>query len=258
MRTKQVQNAEVQSRAKRASLSKGGTSGGVMEVHSKPVHSWRELLSEIGVIVIGVIIALAAEQAVETIHWRHKVADAELAMRRELSSDLAYAAGQMALKNCAGKYFDRVEDAIRGHRQDTFRALAAMNPPFGPHPWVAESWTAAIGSEIPDHISREKLAAYAIAFRRVATERDLQFAMLDRYGEVVGGRDIEAPTPEVIYAQLAALNKLKADHGITLAVAQAMLNVQSRQLGVAPDPEILDVQTGAAVTCEKQLKAIPL
>jgi hypothetical protein len=82
--------------------------------------------------------------------------------------------------------------------------------------------------------------------------------MLDRYGEVVGGRDIEAPTPEVIYAQLAALNKLKADHGITLAVAQAMLNVQSRQLGVAPDPEILDVQTGAAVTCEKQLKAIPL
>ena len=74
-----------------------------MEVHAKAVHSWRELLSEIGVIVIGVIIALGAEQAVEAIHWRHKVADAEEAMSRELSNNLGFAAGQMALKNCAAK-----------------------------------------------------------------------------------------------------------------------------------------------------------
>jgi hypothetical protein len=229
-----------------------------MEVHSKPVHSWRELLSEIGVIVIGVIIALSAEQVVETIHWKHKVADAELAMGRELSGDLAFAAGQLALKDCATRYFNRMEEAIRGHRQDTFGALAAMTPPFGPHAWVAESWTAAIGSEIPDHISRDRLAAYAIAFRRVATQRDLQFAMLDRYGEVVGARGMEAVTPEITYAQLAALNKLKADHGITLVVADAMLNVQAKQLDIKPDPLILDQQTGAAAVCEKQLAAIPL
>jgi len=229
-----------------------------MEVHSKPVHSWRELLSEIGVIVIGVTIALAAEQLVETIHWNHKVADAEVAMGRELSGDMAFAAGQLALKDCAAKYFTRMETAIRDHRQDTFVALAAMTPPFAPHAWVAESWTAAIGSEIPDHISRDRLAAYAIAFRRVATQRDLQFAMLDRYGEVVGARGMETVTPEITYAQLAALNKLKADHGITLAVADAMLNVQAKQLGIAPDPLILDQQTGAAAVCEKQLQAIPL
>jgi len=229
-----------------------------MEVHAKSVHSWKELLSEIGVIVIGVLIALGAEQAVDAIHWSNKVADAEAAMGQELSNDLAYAAGQVALRDCATKYFDRMEVAIRDHRQDRFRALAAMNPPFGPHPWVAESWTAAIGSEIPDHISRDKLAAYAIAFRRVQTERDLQFTMLDHYGEVMGGRAIEAPTPEISYALLAALNKLKAEHDITLAVARAMLDVQAKDLGITPDPQILGVQTGAAAVCEKQLKAIPL
>jgi hypothetical protein len=37
-----------------------------VEIHKpKPVHSWRELLTEIGVVVIGVCIALAAEQTVE-------------------------------------------------------------------------------------------------------------------------------------------------------------------------------------------------
>lgn len=227
-----------------------------MEVHAKSVHSWKELLSEIGVIVIGVMIALGAEQLVETIHWNHKVADAEEAMGRELSSDLGYAAGQVALKDCAAKYFDRMEAAIQGHRQDRFRALAAMTPPFGAHPWVAESWTAAIGSEIPDHISRERLSAYAIAFRRVQTERDLQFAMQDRFGEMVGGGE-PGTTPDIAYAQLAALNKLKADNAITVVIAQALLNVQARDLGVAPDPQIKAAQTGAAAVCEKQLKAIP-
>ncbi len=215
------------------------------------------MLSEIGVIVIGVMIALGAEQLVETIHWSHKVADAQEAMGHELSNDLGYAAGQVALKDCAARYFDRMEAAIKDHRQDTFRALTAMTPPFNSHPWVAESWTAAIGSAVPDHISREKLSAYAIAFRRVQTERDLQFSMQDRYGEVVGAGE-PGTTPEIAYAQLAALNKLKTDDGITLVVAQALLNVQARDIGIAPDPQIAAVQTGAAAVCEKQLKAIPL
>jgi hypothetical protein len=36
-----------------------------------------------------------------------------------------------------------------------------------------------------------------------------------------------------------------------------MLNVQARDLGIAPDPQIAAAQTGAATVCEKQLKAIP-
>jgi hypothetical protein len=37
-----------------------------MDIHKpKPVHSWRELLTEVGVIVIGVSIALAGGQTME-------------------------------------------------------------------------------------------------------------------------------------------------------------------------------------------------
>ena len=59
-----------------------------MEIHKpKPVHSWRELLTEIGVVVIGVAIALAAEQAVEWLHWQHRVADARAAILIEVRDD---------------------------------------------------------------------------------------------------------------------------------------------------------------------------
>ena len=45
-----------------------------MDIHKpKPWHGWPEFLKEIGTIVIGVLIALAGEQAVEWLHWAEKV-----------------------------------------------------------------------------------------------------------------------------------------------------------------------------------------
>lgn len=45
-----------------------------MDIHKpKPVHNLREFASEIVIIVIGVLIALGLEQAVEAWHWAHEV-----------------------------------------------------------------------------------------------------------------------------------------------------------------------------------------
>jgi hypothetical protein len=46
-----------------------------MHVHlPKPLHGWREFAGEVGVIVIGVMIALGAQQLLEDWHWRSEVA----------------------------------------------------------------------------------------------------------------------------------------------------------------------------------------
>ena len=37
----------------------------------KPLHGWRALFGEVGIIVIGVLIALGAEQVVEGVHERN-------------------------------------------------------------------------------------------------------------------------------------------------------------------------------------------
>lgn len=45
-----------------------------MHVHlPKPIHGWRQFFGEVGIIVIGVLIALAFEQVVEWAHWHHVV-----------------------------------------------------------------------------------------------------------------------------------------------------------------------------------------
>ena len=55
----------------------------------KPLHGWREFAGEVGIIVLGVLIALGAEQLIETIRSRSEVAQFRSAVDHELASDLA-------------------------------------------------------------------------------------------------------------------------------------------------------------------------
>lgn len=54
----------------------------------KPLHGWRELAGEVGIIVVGVLIALAAEQVVESFHERSLRSDARDSINDEIRQNL--------------------------------------------------------------------------------------------------------------------------------------------------------------------------
>src|SRR3954451_15928664 len=61
-----------------------------MRVHlPKPLHGWREFLGEVGIIVIGVLIALGAEQLIQTVRSQREVAQFRSAVDLELATTLA-------------------------------------------------------------------------------------------------------------------------------------------------------------------------
>ena len=57
-----------------------------MEVHppDHPIHTWRDLFIHLGVITVGLFIALSLESFVEYIHHRHIVAEARENIRKEI------------------------------------------------------------------------------------------------------------------------------------------------------------------------------
>lgn len=55
----------------------------------KPLHGWRAFAGEVGIIVLGVLIALGAEQLVQDLHWRSDVRDFRAAVDAELEFNLA-------------------------------------------------------------------------------------------------------------------------------------------------------------------------
>src|SRR4051812_6333592 len=86
-----------------------------MDIHKpKPVHSPREFLAELGVIVLGILIALAAEQTVEALHWRHEVADAREAMVHEVTANLRILEVLRRQDQCRVRILAGLDETARG------------------------------------------------------------------------------------------------------------------------------------------------
>ena len=72
-----------------------------MHVHlPKPLHGWREFIGEVGIIVLGVLIALGAEQIAEKFHDRSVAEEARSAIRAEFNNDLASLAVRRNAEGC--------------------------------------------------------------------------------------------------------------------------------------------------------------
>ncbi|MBA2466285.1 MAG: hypothetical protein H0V46_01600 [Sphingomonas sp.] len=79
----------------------------------KPLHGWRTFWGEVGIIVLGVCIALIAQQVVEAINWKREVAGLRTAVRAEMSENLATYIYRAEQKNCIDSRLDELERLAR-------------------------------------------------------------------------------------------------------------------------------------------------
>jgi hypothetical protein len=113
----------------------------------KPLHGWREFAGEVGIIVVGVLIALGAEQIVETVHHRASAREAKNNVESEIADNLASMASRRAIQGCVAH---RLTDV--GHYVTAIgRGERAAQPTWVGRPQVwtmaTSRWTAASGAE---------------------------------------------------------------------------------------------------------------
>jgi hypothetical protein len=75
----------------------------------KPEQGWRLLFDEIVVVVIGVLIALGAQQLVDDWRWRGEVADYRSAVRDELAHNLGAYSRRLEQTRCVTKRLDQLQ-----------------------------------------------------------------------------------------------------------------------------------------------------
>jgi hypothetical protein len=84
-----------------------------MQVHvPKPLHGWRAFAGEVGIIVLGVLIALGAGQMVETVHERSEAFDADSAIRGELEFNMARLRSRWEQRACVRNRLDELQSLI--------------------------------------------------------------------------------------------------------------------------------------------------
>jgi hypothetical protein len=133
----------------------------------KPLHGWREFAGEVGIIVIGVLIALGAEQVVEDWHWQQKVAVVRKSLIGELANDRARWEVDLANATCSVPDVDRLEQW----------AKQGGTVPAPPVPtltsdnwWFMHSanWNLATGSQTLDHFPVDQQLAFAALYDGIA------------------------------------------------------------------------------------------
>jgi hypothetical protein len=82
----------------------------------KPLHGWRAFAGEVGIIVIGVLIALGAEQVVETIHGNAQVGEFRGAVDDEMAYDLGSYKQRLILGPCVRARLAELDHVIASYR----------------------------------------------------------------------------------------------------------------------------------------------
>ncbi len=139
-----------------------------MEVHKpKLVTNWPELLKEWGIIVLGVLTALLAEQAVQSIEWHHKVDAAVADMNNELSrGDGPQSYARLAMHDCIATRLNGMRAAVeRGERAGSRKLITAFWLPKRTYDSMARE--AATASDVASHMPHERMLQYRIAYEMI-------------------------------------------------------------------------------------------
>jgi hypothetical protein len=211
-----------------------------MDIHKpKPMHGLREFLSEIGVVVLGVLIALGAEQGVDALHWQHKIHQAVEAMRLELRDDDGpQGFVRIAVEPCFSAQLDGIQAAVESGkgRQEIGRLAAAYRPPF--RTWDSDAWKSVISSDFGAHVSAEQMSDWSKPYRTLG---DLAAVNAQERGDLMSLRPTRAAsghlTPPQEEVVLAAIQRLREDNRtMALLSRKQFFGLETYHMGVPNGP----------------------
>jgi len=212
-----------------------------MDIHkAKPIRNWREFLKEFGTIVLGVSVALAAEQGVEWLHWKNRVADARAAMLLELRDENApQAYTRVAARDCFDQQLINIRRAVEAERSRAEISALIGNYIVPTRTWRTASWDALLASDIASHIPPEQLIQWSLQHDMVphlaaVGEQESQNLIALRLTRTTGEKlaQNEADTT------LATISRLRADNSRMWAFGMGLLsNLKGGGIEVAPEQQ---------------------
>jgi hypothetical protein len=136
-----------------------------MDIHKpKPVHGWREFLGEVATIVLGVLIAIGAEQTVEAAHWSQKVETDLREIMGEVGKNATYYAFRRAAAECVVRRLDELNSVTESVAR---RSLVQPIAHIGPH--IGEligdnAWQAARAEQALTHFPRREFDGLSVLY----------------------------------------------------------------------------------------------
>lgn len=221
-----------------------------MHVHlPKAFHGWHELAKEVGIIVLGVLIALSFEQLVQEWRWRSQVRTARQAFTNELGYDALFASERVAIQQCLRDRINNLttklnssggrwtaDPMIFGKARRPIakgRLVTAIPPAYrAPHrPFLADEWETAKTSGVLDHMGREDVHDFEFIYKGINELRSFEeeeTSLAPQLSFLSFDQTLEPQSRVQATITLARLDALNSD--IALVSQQLLGSIRSMKL----------------------------
>ena len=147
----------------------------------KPLHGWRQFAGEVGIIVLGVLIALGAQQLVERLRDQQAAARASTAIKWELARQRLDAIERIAVQPCLTGQLNRLAVKLAAFKggdwtgmpmtvaQTRIDTAQRTIPPAYRAPerlWVSEAWQTARSNGSINYLPETTVGAFARSYNR--------------------------------------------------------------------------------------------
>jgi hypothetical protein len=202
-----------------------------------PLKGWRVFAGEVGTIVLGVLIALGAQELVQSWHWKREVSETRKALDAELSRNMAAFQYRVDQIPCISERVNEI---------GTWAESAGTQKPLKLKRWISRPPAFAMRTEVWDVIdggivSRIPLEArlnYAGLYSAVRNFDRLDAREIEAWNlltEYQGSKRLgEEDTRRIV----GALHEISGANNVLPNFATTM-NRQARDLFIAPDPNML-------------------
>jgi|GEM_PF-944105 len=217
--------------------------GSSMEIHRpKPFHGWRELAKEVGVITIGIAIALGGEEMIRWLDRQHQVAEARHALRFEIARNAKYALFSIEEEHCRIGLFNLVATWLDGSGPPPhFKGPALRLKP------VRSAWDVAKpGAAV--YMPFEERVAYSSFYDAVDdrkylidTERNVAIRSMGVFGKT-------SLTPADKDEGRHLIEEQRASSGLQIVTSSYIVQ-QAKALGVKPEPFTASDRAALSAIC---------
>ena len=201
----------------------------------KPLHGWREFVGEVGIIVLGVLIALGAEQAIEGVRDRQVAAQSRRDVREEVGTNVGFYRERLAESDCVRRRLSELSKIVEeGAVRKGAVAWVGRPGDFAP---FSERWRAVTSSARSAMFAASEQGSYDAIygiFARMDDESKIEqeaWTNLDIVERLNGQID-----PATRLTLLRAIEQARrSDHVIGFAGYYALFH--ARKLGIVSNPD---------------------
>jgi hypothetical protein len=163
-----------------------------MHLHlPKAIHGWREFAKEVGIIVLGVLIALGFEQVVQAWRWHEDALTTRRALVGEIEYSVLWAHERLAVEPCLRDRIGELTAKLNGGATEWAGNPVALGEPHNaigepirtvvplvyraPHrPWLSDEWETAKSNGVIDHMDRRDAHNLEFIYRNINQLEALQ------------------------------------------------------------------------------------